>query len=364
MSRRRGRLLLVAVLVLAAVAGAAAWYSVRRRRPTPAVPPEELRFPEIRTIAVQIALTECPEASSASVAGDTTNGLYRTAFERAGVYVGNVPSPDVVFAVGARTAWGGLLATETATNGVYAWLFDTRSLTVADFKRMLSAFDLPSVRLWTIAENDWMLTGRRAGDKPRLTAMLERFEREGGSQDDLVAALCTSLPELLAGYVGSRAEILPAFSGDLSAPLRPEFFISEEVPDFGWIDREDVDGDISDILIGDIHEAQLARRLVVEGNMLSREEGKSEEAFDKWSAALRRNSRDTMLLDRLHRLAVNAAAFERVGNVKAAAKCYETMVAVRPTDAAAMTRYGECLKALGENEIALKALRKSEELMK
>ena len=71
-----------------------------------------------------------------------------------------------------------------------------------------------------------------------------------------------------------------------------------------------------------------------------------------------------LCVDRLYRLAVNAHAFERVGNLKGAAKCYETMVSVRPRDSAAMLRYAKCMRQLGENDIADIAEKRAEELMK
>ena len=101
----------------------------------------------------------------------------------------------------------------------------------------------------------------------------------------------------------------------------------------------------------EIRSMQVVRRVVVEGNMLSRQ-GKPEDAVDKWAAAVLRNPHDSMLLDRLYRLAVNAAAFEKVGNIAGAAKCYETMVSVRPTDIAALERYARCLRQLGRKDIA------------
>ena len=196
----------------------------------------------------------------------------------------------------------------------------------------------------------------------RLADMLDRMASEGVAEE-LVEASCDSLSELLANYVDTDMNLMAAFKGDMTMPVRPEFFYSREIPDVEWIDNTDVDEDIRTTVIGDFHAFQLARRAIVEANMLALEPGKMDAAVEKWAGALARNPHDTMLLDRLYRLAVNARAFERIGNYKAAAKCYETMASVRPTDAAAMLKFGECLQALGEKEISTKAINKAKEMM-
>lgn len=362
MKSRTRRLLIVCAILLTLALAAAVCYRCFKRDSAGAEVPEEFKFKGIRVVEAQAVLAECPEASSAILVGKAS-APYVGIFDRAGVFTAGVREPDIVFAAGDDVDGRRLTAIPVATNGVYAWAIDTRELTVDGFRRKLASFNLPTVRLWMAGEHDWILIGRRAGDLARLASMLDRFGSEG-SQADLVEASCETLPELFASYVGTRADILPAFSGNLKQPVRPEFFITQEIPDFGWIDRSEVDEDISDTLIGDIHEAQIARRLTVEGNMLALADGKMEEAIDRWIAALRRNPHDTMLLDRLYRLAVNARTFERVGNFKAAAKCYETMVSVRPNDAAAMAKFGECMKMLGDKKIAEAALKKAEEMTK
>ena len=75
-----------------------------------------------------------------------------------------------------------------------------------------------------------------------------------------------------------------------------------------------------------------------------------------------RNPRDPMLLDRLDRLSRNAGALLSVGNVAAAAKCYETMVVIHPTDASAVLNYGMCLRRLGKKEMSNQVLKRAGEL--
>jgi beta-N-acetylhexosaminidase len=51
-----------------------------------------------------------------------------------------------------------------------------------------------------------------------------------------------------------------------------------------------------------------------------------------------------------------------VGNVAAAAKCYETMVVIHPTDASAVLNYGMCLRRLGKKEMSNQVLKRAGEL--
>lgn len=372
MTRRLRIFTVILSAVVVAAAGLGAYRLFRGGENGGWTVPDELKFRPIGVVTAHAVLVECPLATTAVVSGDTTNGLYRGIFERAGVCSAfEVREPDIVFAVGDEADWRTLSKTLVSSNGVYAWAFDTRRLSVRDFRDMLASFSKPlinrgsepEVHLWVVGENDWLLVGHPERPSVRLADMLERMAAEGVAEE-LVEVSCDSLSELLANYVDTDMNLMGAFDGDMSVPVRPEFFYSRGIPDVGWIDDTDVDEDIRTTVIGDFHACQLARRSVVEGNMLALEEGKMEEAIDKWSAALARNPHDTMLLDRLYRLTVNARAFERVGNWKAAAKCYETLVSVRPSDAAAMIRFGACMQALGEKEIAEKALAKGKEMMR
>ena len=91
-------------------------------------------------------------------------------------------------------------------------------------------------------------------------------------------------------------------------------------------------------------------------------EGKADDATEIWARAMLRNPRDPMLLDRLDRLSRNAGALLSVGNVAAAAKCYETMVVIHPTDASAVLNYGMCLRRLGKKEMSNQVLKRAGEL--
>ncbi len=111
---------------------------------------------------------------------------------------------------------------------------------------------------------------------------------------------------------------------------------------------------------------QVVRRLVIQGSLTAEkgEEENADAATEIWSRAFRRNPRDPMLLDRLDRLARNAGALIRMGNLAAAAKCYETMIVINPTDASAVCNYGICLKRLGKKEMSEQVLERAKELSK
>ena len=89
-------------------------------------------------------------------------------------------------------------------------------------------------------------------DSDRYITLREIAERQEISEKylesivkELVKAGCDSLPELFASYAGSREEVMPAFeSGEMSAKVRPEFFLTKEIPKVSWIDKGAADDDI------------------------------------------------------------------------------------------------------------------------
>ena len=130
--------------------------------------------------------------------------------------------------------------------------------------------------------------------------------------------------------------------------------------------RGDVDEDIYRETLAEMRSMQVVRRLVIQGSLTAEkgEEENADAATEIWSRAFRRNPRDPMLLDRLDRLARNAGALIRMGNLAAAAKCYETMIVINPTDASAVFNYGICLKRLGKKEMSEQVLERAKELNK
>lgn len=358
------RSLAVLLIALGAlVAADALWRFATKFRFDPRCGPE-YRYSAIDVVAAHVALLEKPGARTALVVGERASSVAGS-LAAAGVAcdAGSADrgSYSLVFATGRSGADWKRLSESAIDGGALAWLFDVRGLSARRLRAMMEDFPCEDAHLWMIGEDDWMLTGRTVPCRIRLDAMLEMFAA-GSSMEELAAASCDSLPELFAGYAGARADVMPAFeSGDIDADVRPEFFLTKEIPEIRWIDAGGADGDIGAGVMREIRSMQVVRRLVVSGNMLA-VEGKPEEAVDRWAAAMLRNPHDTMLLDRLYRLAVNASAFEKVGNVVAAAKCYETMASVRPNDIAALRRYAACMRRLGQAEIADAAERRASEL--
>lgn len=251
-------------------------------------------------------------------------------------------------------------------NGIVAWIMDVRGVSAAQFRDKLTSFAFAQVHLWMPGERDWVLVGRAKPRTIKLSSMLDVFSRDGAFED-LAAAECTALPELFASYAGRREDVMPAFStGDLTAEVRPEFFLTKEIPPADWIAGEGVDGDIRSGIMAEIRSMQVVRRLVVEGNILSLRatDRKGEEAAtEKWSAAAKRNPHDTFILERLDQLERNAKGFLEVKKVLQAMKCYETMVLIKPT-AASVNNFGMCLKMIGKLDLAEKVLKRAKEMSK
>ena len=153
-----------------------------------------------------------------------------------------------------------------------------------------------------------------------------------------------------------------AFAGDLSVTVRSEFFVSRDIPEVKWLERDDVEEDIFANILRETRSVQVVRRVILEGNMLSREKGDSEKAISKWASAYLRNPRDSMLLERLYTLAVNAKTFAEIGNLKGAAKCYETMISVNPRDIAALEEFSRITARLGMLEVSRAAKERAEKL--
>ena len=281
-------------------------------------------------------------------------------------FIGRIEKPDasatndIVFVKdGRRRNWSDVIRA-ASPDAAIVWPLDVRDMTMAEFKEALDSFPCRDAHLWMPGETDWVLAGRIAPASVAIGDILEAFSDETAI-DDLAEARCDTLPEFFANYVGDRMTCMGAFTGDLSAKVAPERFVTQEIPDVGWVAPGDLDEDILEATAQEMRSLMLVRRSVIEGNMLAKQ-GKTDDAIEKWASALLRNPHDTMLLGRLHRLAVNAITFEKVGNMSAAAKCYETMLCVCPTDIAAVMAYANCLRRLGKNQMADDVMKRVESL--
>lgn len=236
--------------------------------------------------------------------------------------------------------------------GEIAELVDVGEMDAAEFRRRLELFPGKCVRLWMPGERHWLLVGRREAALP-LAAAFERFAADSG---------LGSLVGAFASYAGSREEVLPAFASKLEGKVVPQWFVTREVPRVEWLDYDGIDEDIAAETRAEIRSMQVVRRLVLEGNIAAAkadDEKALDDAVDCWVRAAKRNPRDPMLLDRLDRLSRNGETFFRLGKFQQAMKCYETVIAVRPSDEEAIANFAACLRRIGRSDLADKVLEKT-----
>ena len=271
---------------------------------------------------------------------------------------------DIVF-VGGRSdaeeltnAFG-----RVAEKGVLVWRLDVKDMPTEEFKRRVESFPCPSAHLWMPSADEWTIVGRRAPDPQRLEAMMDVFTRDSAFET-LAEAQTTALSDVFASYAGDVSGIADAFKqGDLAAVVRPEFFVTKDIPAIDWVVKGEIDDDIYRTTLAEIRSMQVVRRLIIEGDLVAAE-GKADDATEVWARAFLRNPRDPMLLDRLDRLFRNGAALLSVGNVPAAAKCYETIIVINPKNSSAVLKYGKCLRRLGKKDAADQVLARAKELLR
>ena len=335
---------------------------------TPAEP-EESTFRPVKITTACIAAIEKPTATRVLLA-DVKAEMFRPFLSSFGVIcVSNEEAAaeskfDIVFLAGrADSEKLSAALARTGETGVLAWRLAVKDMSAADFKTAVESFPCESAHLWMPSVEEWVFVGRRSPRKIKLDAMMDVFSREVAFEA-LAEAKATALSDVFASYVGNLADVSGAFaSTNLSVVVRPEFFVTKDIPPLDWVTRGDVDEDIYKATLAEIRSMQVVRRLVIEGDLIAAA-GKADDATEVWARAMLRNPRDPMLLDRLDKLSRNAEALLAVGNVAAAAKCYETMVVINPTDASAVLKYGMNLRRLGKKEMSDQVLKRAGELRK
>ena len=245
----------------------------------------------------------------------------------------------------------------TSTSDHSARVLDVRRMSAADFRRELESFPGKDVHVWMPGEKDWLLVGNMSTNPVSLAKAMDAFAADTN---------CTmSVAEVFASYAGTRENILPAFERKLEGEVVPEWFVSKEIPEIKWIDVSDVDEDILKTTLSEIRSVQVMRRELLRGNMLAAkatDKNGEEAATEIWAKVALRNSNDPMLLERIDRLNRNAKGFLEVGKALQAMKCYETIVLIRPNDAAAIHNFGMCLMKIGKRDMAEKVLKRAEKL--
>lgn len=339
------------------------------KKPTKAEP-EESSFRPVKITTACIAALEKPTATRVLLADDKAE-TFRPFLSSFGVIcVSNEEATaeskfDIVFLAGRATPEKLSAALDrTGESGILAWRLAVKDMSAADFKAAVESFPCESAHLWMPSAEEWVFVGRRSPRKIKLDAMMDVFSREVAFEA-LAEAKATALSDVFASYVGNLSDVAGAFAttNNLSVTVRPEFFVTTEIPPLDWVSQGDVDEDISRRVFQEIRSMQVVRRLIIEGDLIAAE-GKADDATEVWARAMLRNPRDPMLLDRLDRLSRNAEALLAVGNVVAATKCYETMVVINPTDASAVLKYGMCLRRLGNKEMSDQVLKRAGELRK
>lgn len=237
---------------------------------------------------------------------------------------------------------------------------DVKGLNAKEVKAEFKKFAHPErTYLWTPGEQSWLAVERATTNAIPLEAAMEAVGVDGDCE--------LAFPEIFASYVGPLSDVLPAFEAKLSGEAVPEWFVTREIPPIEWLDFSDVDEDIVASLRQEIRSMQFVRRMILEGNMLSRQaidKPSEEAAVEKWANAYLRNPHDSLLLERLDNLEKNARGFLEVNAIVPAMKCYETLVLINPQDAASVYNFGLCLKQIGRLDIAKEVLDHAEELMK
>lgn len=237
---------------------------------------------------------------------------------------------------------------------------DVKGMTAKDVKAAFKQFEHPErTYLWMPGEQSWLAVERASTNAIPLEAAMEAVAVDGDCE--------LAFPEIFASYVGPVSEVLPAFESKLSGEAVPEWFVSREIPPIAWLDYTGVDEDIAASVRQELRSMQVIRRLILEGNMLSRQatdKAGEEAAVEKWAAAYLRNPHDSMLLERLDNLEKNARGFLEVNAIVPAMKCYETLVLINPKDATSVYNFGLCLKQIGRLDVAKEVLDHAEELLK
>ncbi len=366
---KRSRVGLAFLAVIAALVAAALFYfNGCGRAKKPSVQDEVKTCEAVRIVSAVIALVEHPTAARVVLIGDRAED-YRPFFADAGLSVAEgatvVETDDIVFFAGKAKVKvkGKELSFErpSPTGGpLYVRCIDARNLPADCFKEMIESHPGDEKHLWMPGVSDWVLVGRKGGLRQELAAMMDVFSRED-LFGDLARAECDSLAGLFANYVGTDADVMPAFN-EKNAAVRADNFVTREVPSFDWIDAADVDADIRDAVLADIRTAQVVRRVVLEGN-LQADEGRQDEAIAAWARAALRNPQDTMLVERITHLRVNAQTFEKVANFPMAARCYETIARIFPNDPAPLLKFAKCVESMGDKKLAKTAYERAKLLL-
>ena len=235
---------------------------------------------------------------------------------------------------------------------------DVAGIDAAALKKLLEASGDPKdAHLWMPGEQSWVVVRHAPGAKVSLAKAMDAVA------DD--ATCVVSLPEAFASYVGTLADVLPAFESDLRGEVVPEWFVPESVGEVAWLDAAGVDADIAKGVRDEVRSMQNARREALRGCMAARtakDRAGEEKACEFWARAALRNPNDPLILERIANLEANAGGFLEAGKPMQAMKCFETIILIQPKHASAIHNFGLCLKKLGRTDLADQLLERAETL--
>lgn len=368
MSRKKTLVFAFSALALLSLAATLAFFFFRRSK-IDTGPTAEFRSAAVMISSACIAAVEKPSAVKVLLCGEESSE-FRGIFESFGYLctqseeMDGISRFDIVFVTGEPSAKElSSYSERMSESGVLAWRIDVGGMDCSRFRKLVSQHPCPSIHFWMPGEEEWLLVGRMDERAIKADAMMEVFAREGAF-DILADARAFALSDMFASYVGTRETIEGAFAlGTPKTEVRPEFFVTKDVPEIAWVVKGAVDDDIFTAFRNEIRSLQSVRRQILEGNMALRR-GEADAALEIWAEAARKNPRDPMLQERLGRLTLNANALLRIGNPAAAAKCFETIIVIDPSNASAVFEYGKCLQMLGKKELAAQVLKKAKELAK
>ena len=361
---RRARVAWIGVLFLLLGAAVFVGVVILSREPMPIDKPS-LEVPKacraVRIVSALIAQIEKPDAKRIVLIGKENLADYAPYFEHAGLPLATnetaLTSTDIVFLTSPNAKDKCL---SIVPGALYVMSINARNLLASDFKKILLQNQSKSNHLWMPGSADWILTSTTETNSISLEGMMDAFSREGVI-DDLCIAQCDGLADVFASYVGTLEDILPAFASGQDALVRPDNFVTREIPSINWLDASMIEEDIRKTILADIRSAQVVRRVMLEG-MSAAEAGQEDAAVAAFARVALRNPRDTMLVERVTHLRVNAQTFEKVGNDTLAAHCYETIAQIYPNDPAPVQAFERCVERLGKKDLARAAHERARKL--
>lgn len=219
---------------------------------------------------------------------------------------------------------------------------DTRELKGEALAERLRKFTGALATLWMPGESDWLVVNFGEQKKIGFAAIMEAFAAENCAE---------SIGGFFASYVGEVKGVLPALAGaGKEQVVYPEYLVPVEVPELSWVDFSEIDEDILALIRPEIRHAQNLRRRFLQGVMNSRE-GDEQGSLMVWRAVALANPNDSMLKERLEHVWVNAEVFMKLGKIALAAKCYETLLAIRPQDQEVKARLVRAYRMLGRKDL-------------